>query len=291
MLLLVHGGAGAIRPGKRTLKKLYESISSGYSILKSGGSALTAVAETIKILEDSGHFNAGLGANLQLDGVRRLDASLMEGKSLRAGSVIGLEGIRNPIIAARALMDLPNIMLTNVGAKRVAQGEKIKALPPVHKRDLDRLQKKMRKEKAFMQLFDRYFSTVGAVALDSHGDLAAGASTGGIITMFPGRVGDTPIIGAGIYAENSLGAASCTGIGEYILRLSLAKEVCMNLQNKTPHSAAASSLKRLKRIGGQAGLILIDRGGRFSIMHTTDYMASGYADKKGINIKEAFKNL
>lgn len=291
MLLLVHGGAGTKKPTRKALRKLSESLSAGYEILLQGGSSLNAVIESIKVLEDSGIFNAGLGANYQLDGIRRLDASLMDGKELRAGSVIGLEGIRNPVMAARSVMDLPHVMLTNVSAKRIAASEGIAALPATEKKALDRLSKVAQKEKGFMQLYKRYFSTVGAVALDGHGDLAAGASTGGISAMLPGRVGDTPIIGAGVYAENPLGAISCTGIGEYIIRLCLAKEICMNLKDMTPLKSATVSLKRISQLGGEAGIILLNAYGQFTIMHTTEYMPSGYANRRGLFVKEGFNKI
>ncbi len=291
MILLVHGGAGRKKPTNRALKKLCESLSYGYSILKNGGTALDAVTEAIRFLEDSGIFNAGLGANLQTDGVRRLDASVMEGRNLQAGSVIGLEEIRNPVVAARVVMNLPNIMLTNIGAQKISAKENIPILPSVGKKDMEMLHKNLQKEKVFLQSYGRYFSTVGAVAVDVHGDFAAGASTGGIRAMLPGRVGDTPIIGAGIYAENSLGAVSCTGVGEYIIRLSLAKEICMNLRDKPPYKAASQPLKRLVKLGGQAGIILINRKGFFTILHTTEYMVSGYANNKGIVVEEAFKKI
>jgi len=289
MILIVHGGAGARKPGKQALKKLHESLSSGYNILRNGGTALDAVTGSIRALEDSGTFNAGLGANLQIDGVRRLDASVMEGRELRAGSVIGLEGTRNPIVAARSIMNLPNVMLTNIGAKKIVDREKIPTLPPTDKSNLLRLRQKTQKGKALMQLYKHYFSTVGAVALDEHGDLAAGASTGGIAAMLPGRVGDSPIIGAGVYAENSLGAVSCTGMGEYIIRLSLAKEICMNMKDLSPYKAASFSLRRILRMGGEAGVIVMSKEGGFTIAHTTEYMASGYAYGKRIVVKEGFK--
>lgn len=288
---MVHGGAGSIKPTRKALRKLSEALSTGYEILAGGGSSLNAVIESIKVLEDSGIFNAGLGGNLQLDGIRRLDASLMEGRSLRTGSVIGLEGIRNPVAVARSIMDMPHVMLTHQGAKRIADAEKIPVLPAPDKKALARLEKAKKKEKALMKSYRRYFSTVGAVALDRYGDLAAGASTGGITVMFPGRVGDTPIIGAGVYAENPIGAVSCTGMGEYIIRLSLAKEICMNMKSMVPYKASAFSLKRLLKIGGEAGIILISGKGQFIIMHTTEYMASGYADRKGITVREGFKKL
>jgi beta-aspartyl-peptidase (threonine type) len=291
MLLLVHGGAGTKKPTRKALKKLADSLSTGYEILAGRGSSLNAVIESIKVLEDSGIFNAGSGGNLQLDGVRRLDAALMEGRSLRTGSVIGLEGIRNPVAVARSIMDMPHVMLTHQGAKRIAHAEKIPVLPPPDKKALAGLERAKAKEKALMKSYRRYFSTVGAVALDRYGDLAAGASTGGITVMFPGRVGDTPIIGAGVYAENPICAVSCTGMGEYIIRLSLAKEICMNMKRMLPHKASAFSLKRLLKMGGEAGIILISGKGQFTIMHTTEYMASGYADGKGITVRDGFKRL
>jgi beta-aspartyl-peptidase (threonine type) len=291
MLLIVHGGAGVRRPNKEVLKKLSGSLSSGYKILSKGGTALDAIIESITLLENSGIFNAGSGGNLQLDGVRRLDASLMEGRYLKAGSVIGLEGIRNPIKVARFIMDLPHVMLTNKGAKRIADAKKFEPLPEPDKKSLENLEKTKKREKALTEIYKQYFSTVGAVAIDKQGDLAAGASTGGIRAMLPGRVGDTPVIGSGIYAENSLGAVSCTGMGEYIIRLSLAKEICMNLKTMPPHKASALSLKRLSKIGGEAGIILINNKGRFTITHTTEYMPSGYANKRGIVIKEGFKKI
>jgi len=288
MLLIVHGGAGEQRPTKKTLKTLSGCLLHGYEILENGGTALDAVVGAITVLEDSGIFNAGTGGNLQLDGIRRLDASVMEGKELKTGSVIGVEGVKNPIRLARLIMDLPNTMLTNVGARGIAKANNLDPLPVPDRRALEKLEKIKKREKADVRIFKGYFSTVGAVALDNEGHLAAGASTGGIHVMFPGRVGDTPIIGAGVYAENSQGAVSCTGIGEYIVRLALAKEICMNLGSMPPPAASRRSLKRLVRTGGAAGVIVLDKQGRFSIVHSTQFMAAGYADKKGITVKEGF---
>lgn len=290
MLLIVHGGAGSKKPSGRALKKLAEALSSGYEILKAKGAALDAVTESIRVLEDSGLFNAGMGGNLQIDGVRRLDASVIEGKELQAGSVIGLEGIRNPVLAARLVMTTPHVMLTNTGAYRLAAGGGLPLLPPPDRNLVEKIEKKMRKQKTFMKIYEQYFSTVGAVALDGRGNVAAGASTGGVSKMLPGRVGDTPIIGAGVYADNSLGAVSCTGMGEYIIRLSLAKEVCMNLGAMTPLRAVRSSLKRLTALGGAAGLIVLNRKGGHALMHTTPYMAAGFANRKGIFIQEVTQN-
>ncbi len=291
MLLLIHGGAGEKRSTKKALDKLYEALSSGVEILKNGGTAIDAVVKSITILEDSGLFNAGLGANLQFDGIRRLDASIMDGRDLKAGSVIGIEGIKNPIKLARILMDMPNIMMTNIGAKRIADVNKLEPLPETDKKSMEMLEKIKAKEKEMSRIYNEYFSTVGSVALDKYGNLSAGTSTGGITAMLPGRVGDTPIIGAGTYADNSLGAVSCTGSGEYIIRLSLAKEVCMNIKNMTPLKSALSSLSRLSKIGGKGGLIVINKKGQFALVHSTRYMASGYANENEVVVKVAFNKV
>lgn len=291
MLLIVHGGAGERRPRKHSLKKLSESLSSGYEILSKGGNALDAVVGSITILEDSGIFNAGAGGNLQLDGVRRLDASLMDGKDLKAGSVIGVERIRNPIKLTRIIMDLPNIMLTNIGARRIAKIHSLETLPEPDRKSIKMLEELKKEKNEVARIYKEYFSTVGAVALDRYGNLAAGSSTGGVPAMLPGRVGDTPIIGAGVYAENLTGAISCTGMGEYIMKLSLSKEICMNLKVMSPLRAAQVSLKRLFKMGGKAGIIVIDRKGQFTILHSTRYMASGYVNKKGIVVNAGFEKI
>ena len=185
-------------------------------------------------------------------------------------------------------MDLPNVILTNTGAKKIADAHQLARLPEEDKTALKRLKKTYREEKQVRRLYEEYFSTVGAVALDKSGALAAGSSTGGIHAMLPGRVGDTPIIGAGVYAENPVGAVACTGKGESILRLALAKEICMNLKEMTPLRAARYSLKRLLNLEGRAGVIVINEKGQFAILHSTPYLAAGHVSKKGTVIKERF---
>lgn len=288
MIIIVHGGAGSKKPSKKRLEELKSALETGFRILKEGGPALDAVAQTISQMEDSGVFNAGLGSNLQLDGVRRLDASIMNGSDLNAGSVIGLEGFKNPIKAARLVMDLTHKVLTNRGAGPIAGGNELELLPLPDEGALKRLEEAQAKKSDAMRLYEKYFSTVGAVAWDSAGNLAAGSSTGGIPAMLPGRVGDTPLIGAGVYAENLLGAVSCTGKGEDIIRLCLAKEVCMNMRAKNPMNAVEASFKRLKRFNGAAGVIALNMKGQPVILHTTEYMPAGIADKSGIIVKEAF---
>jgi beta-aspartyl-peptidase (threonine type) len=291
MILIVHGGAGSRKPTERALKKIAQSLAAGYKILKGGGAALDAVVESIAILENSGLFNAGAGGNLQLDGVRRLDASLMEGNTLKVGAAIGIEGIRNPIKLARVIMDLPNVMLTNTGARKLAEAHRLARLREPDETALRKLKRESEKEEKIRRIYKELFSTVGAVALDGNGTLAAGSSTGGIRAMLPGRVGDTPIIGAGVYAENPIGAVACTGKGECILRLCLAKEICVNMKEMTPQKAGRFSLARLLAIEGRAGVIAINGKGQFSLLHSTPYLAAGCVSGKGLVIKERFKRL
>lgn len=291
MLLIVHGGAGFRKPSRKSLAKIADALSSGYQLLRDGVKAGEAVVHSIQILEDSGIFNAGSGGNLQSDGTMRLDASIMQGEDLRAGSVINLEGIRNPILAANLIMGSPHVVMTNRGAHCIARKEKLPLLAEPAAYKLKKLERSLKSHGCLSRFYHKYFSTVGAVALDFQGNLAAGSSTGGIPAMLPGRVGDTPLIGAGVYADNSSGAVSCTGMGEYIIRLSLAKEIVMNLHTLPPRRAIVPSLKRLYALGGEAGVLVINRKGRFCIIHTTEYMPSGYATKKGILVQDSFRRI
>jgi L-asparaginase / beta-aspartyl-peptidase len=289
--LIVHGGAGGRAATRRKLAVLEEALRRGASFLSAASGSLEAVVAALGVMEDSGAFNAGAGGNLQLDGIRRLDASLMEGAAMQAGAVIGLEGVLNPSLAARAVMDLPHVILTNRGASKIARAGGLSELPPPGGESLRRLEKARRSKKELMSLYRKYFGTVGAVAVDEMGNVAAGASTGGVPGMLPGRVGDTPLIGCGVYAENSLGAVACTGLGEYIVRLAMAKEICMHMGGVSPYRAAVYSLTRLKGLGGEAGVIVIGRDGRFTILHTTEHMASGYTDGKKVVVKTGFRRV
>lgn len=287
MIILVHGGAGAKRPLKKALQGIGEALKTGYGVLERGGAALDAVTGAISLMEDSGLFNAGDGSNIQLDGVRRLDAALMEGESLGAGAVIGLEGFRNPIRAAREAMGLPNNVFTNTGAAGIAEKAGLPRLGPPTAKVLERLERARKTEPG--KLYEKYFSTVGAVAMDREGNLAAGSSTGGVFAMLPGRVGDTPLIGSGVYADNRLGAVTCTGRGEEILRVCLAKEVSMLMGGWTAPEAARAALKRLVGLGFQAGFLALDRSGSYAIAHTTAYMAAGTASPEGVFVGTSFE--
>lgn len=291
MLILAHGGAGGKEPPERALRALKQALAVGWKALKAGSGALEAAVEAVALMEDSGLFNAGRGANLQLDGAARLDASVMDGTALRPGSVIGLEGFASPVRAARVVMELPNTVLTNKGAARVAARAGLERLGPPGARALKRLEKARRGAVAAAEAYDEYFSTVGAVAIDCSASVAAASSTGGVLAMLPGRVGDTPIIGSGIYADDLSGAAACTGRGEDILRLCLAKEVCMRMPSLGAEGASMRSLERMRSMGGQAGLIALDRKGRCAMAHTTPYMAAGVAGARGVRVKGAHKRL
>ena len=287
-MMLAHGGAGSRAMTPSQADCLRAALHVGYHLLDRGGSALIAVEHTIRVLERSGLFNAGRGAYLQLDGVRRMDASIMEGDSLRAGAVASIEGVVHPISAARYVMEVTeHVLLVGPMATKFAQHFKLepqKRPAPQLVLSYDLVLKRMRTTR------NRH-GTVGAVAVDWTGTVAAGASTGGIDQMLPGRVGDTPIIGCGVYADNETGAVSMTGWGESIIRLAVAKEICHRLgQGKTPATGVRLVLHQLvARIKGSAGCIVLTPKGRFTIRHTTSYMAAGWWDgRRDPTIRDRF---
>lgn len=261
----------------------------GYHLLDRGSSALVAVEQTIRVLERSGLFNAGNGAHRQLDGVRRMDASIMEGECLCAGAVASIEGIVHPITAARLVMEeTAHVLLVGPLATKFAKHHKIELQKRQATRgrlSYDSMLKRMATKG------DRH-GTVGAVALDQSGTVAAGASTGGIDLMLPGRVGDTPIIGCGVYADNEAGAVSMTGWGESIMRMAVAKEICERLRiGETPALAVRKVFRRLvAKVQGSAGTLVLTPEGRFAIAHVTPHMAAGWWDGTGEPIvKDRFR--
>ncbi len=268
---------------------LEDALVSGYALLRRDDSALAAVEAAIRILEGSGLFNAGVGSRLQLDGVRRMDAALMEGRELRAGAVAGIQEVRHPITAARLVMkETAHVLLVGEQATRFARHFKLERQPArgLPKRSSTRavspatgLASKTLALFRDMTRRDRLGrETVGAVALDADGTVAAGASTGGIDFMLPGRVGDTPLIGCGIYADNQAGAVSMTGLGESIVRIVVAKEIMNRLgSGASPRAAVRFVLNKVvSRVGGAAGALVLTPGGRFAIRHTTPRMSAGY---------------
>jgi beta-aspartyl-peptidase (threonine type) len=273
---------------------LEDSLLAGYDLLRRGDSALSAVEAAIRVLEGSGLFNAGSGAKLQLDRVRRMDASIMEGRELQAGAVAGIEGILHPITAARLVMErTAHVLLAGKPATRFARHlrlERQQSPPRNATRSAATLSIATASTNRSVALFrdmerlDRLGrETVGAVALDLRGSVAAGASTGGIDLMLPGRVGDTPLIGSGVYADDEAGAVSMTGLGESIIRLAVAKEIVQRLaMGAGPASATRLALIRLvSRVRGAAGALVLSRTGQFTIRHTTPRMSAGYLKGAG----------
>lgn len=276
---------------------LSEALRAAYRLLDRGSCAIDAVERAIRLLEASGLFNAGAGARLQLDGTRRLDASLMEGRGLKAGAVAGIESVRHPISAARLVMErTEHVLLAGPPATKLARYFKLArpARPTPEQRkalqaDIRKVERQAGASET-LRLFNDLarnrpagWETVGAVALDRAGTVSAGASTGGITLMLPGRVGDTPLIGCGCYADDEAGAVSMTGVGEGIIRLAMAKAITDRMASgETPALAVRQALSRLgARIKGRAGALVLAPNGRFAIRHNTPYMIAGSWNGRG----------
>ena len=286
---------------------LTDALQAGYQFLKRGAPALDAVEATIRFLEASGLFNAGVGSNLQLDGARRMDASIMEGWKLRAGAVASIQGIRYPITAARLVMEkTAHVLMAGEPASRFAQRFKLERQPPPSRSQRAASQAARRAHGRpepsagkTLELFGKLKlgeafgrETVGAVALDQRGHIAAGASTGGIALMLPGRVGDTPLIGCGVYADDEGGAVSMTGLGESIIRIAVAKEIVDRLEaGASPSLAVRQVLRKLAaRVKGSAGALVLAPDGRWAIRHTTPHMTAGYWTGSGSPVvKDRFR--
>ena len=289
--LAIHGGAGTILRAEMTPKNearhraaLERSLKAGYTILQAGGASLDAVVAAVRVMEDSPLFNAARGAVYNADGRHELDASVMEGASLRAGGVTCVTRIRNPILAARAVMEhSPHVLLAGAGAERFAREHGIAMVRPSWfgtRRRLAALNRELRRRRegaATIATERERHGTVGAVALDRSGNLAAATSTGGLTGKLPGRVGDSPVPGAGNYADNQACAVSGTGLGEAFMRVLLAHEVAARMRHlREPLSrAAAGALAELERVGGTGGLVAIDRSGRIAMPFNTEGMYRG----------------
>lgn len=294
--IVIHGGAGVIRretltPEKEAAyrAKLTEALQAGHAVLARGGTSLDAVGAAIRILEDSPLFNAGKGAVFNHDGQNELDASIMDGRTLQAGAVAGLHHVKNPIELARKVMERsPHVMMVGEGAEAFARAQGIELMPAEYFRTEERweqLQKALEKERASRQLATREekFGTVGAVALDQAGNLAAGTSTGGMTNKRYGRVGDAPIIGAGTYA-NARCAVSATGHGEYFIRYTVARDICARLEYLgLPLKEAASVVVMdvLVKAGGEGGIIAMDAQGQVAMPFNSPGMYRGYMGEDG----------
>jgi beta-aspartyl-peptidase (threonine type) len=272
-MILVHGGAGDHHPGDEPqpcIDGCLEAARAGHAILKAGGSALDAVIAAVVVLEDDPLFNAGTGSVLNADGDVECDASLMTG-DLKAGAVGAVKGIKNPIRLARLVMEkTEHILLVADGAIRFAKEQGVTLVDPASM-ITDRARKKWSRT-----------GTVGAVARDTHGRVAAATSTGGRTRKLPGRIGDTPLIGCGTFAQDGAGAASCTGIGEAIIKTTLARWAIDRLaQGEDPTLTAKAAVSQLPRAGGEGGIILVDSKGRAGFAFDTARMARAQIDPEG----------
>lgn len=291
-VLVIHGGAGVMQKSAMSDQrqaeykaKLEEALQVGENLLKNGATSTDAVVEVIKILENSPLFNAGKGAVFTSSGENELDASIMEGKNLNAGAIAGVKDIKNPITAARAVMEnSDHVLLSGKGASEFAREQKLEIVKnkyfftPSRYESLKRLQKQERERTPADNT-----GTVGCVALDIHGNLCAGTSTGGMTNKKYGRIGDSPIIGAGNYANNKTCAVSCTGHGEYFIRLGVARDISalMEYKNMNVADACAEEIRKLGELGGTGGVIALDAKGNIAMEFNTSGMFRGYIKSSG----------
>ncbi len=310
---MIHGGAGTILKSSMTDEKesaykakLTEALKAGYAEIQKGSSSVDAVAASIIIMEDSPLFNAGKGAVFTAEGKNELDASIMYGKDKSAGAIAGVHTIKNPIKAAIAVMQKSeHVMLSGVGAEQFAKDQNLEIVDPKYfwtKDRWDGLQKLKQKEtlkttKKVSQNtlpesyeIDQKFGTVGAVALDKNGNISAGTSTGGMTNKKYGRIGDAPIIGAGTYANKQVGI-SATGWGEYFIRATAARTVAakMEFQNKDVKTATQETIDEIGEMGGDGGMIALDKDGNIAMPFNTAGMYRGAITDKGEIIIEIYK--
>lgn len=308
--LAIHGGAGTIDRSKMTPEReqehragLERALQTGARILEKGGTSLDAVEATVRVLEDDPHFNAGKGAVFTSAGTNELDAAIMDGSNLKAGAVASVKHVRNPISLARMVMDKSShVMLDGAGAEAFAKEQGVELVDEKYfftQERWDALQQKLKEggkqggaggKKFLVSDQDRH-GTVGAVALDQAGNLAAATSTGGTTNKRPGRVGDSPVIGAGTYANNSTCAISATGDGEYFIRATVAHDVSalMEYRGMKLQDAAQTVLDKVEKLGGTGGLIALDRRGEMALLFNTSWMYRGYIDQAGKAVVEIYR--
>ncbi|MHA1581431.1 MAG: isoaspartyl peptidase/L-asparaginase [Candidatus Baldrarchaeia archaeon] len=283
-VIIVHGGAWNIPDElvKDHIKGVEKAASVGWKILRNGGSALDAVEEAVKTMEDDPTFDAGKGSFLNEEGFVELDAIIMDGSTLDVGAVAAVRNIKNPVVLARKVMELiEHVLLVGEGANKFAEKIGLKTVDPkdlVLEREIERWKQFKEGKISTEDLFGEPKGTVGAVALDKHGNFAAATSTGGVAGKMVGRVGDTPIVGCGAYADNNYGAVSSTGHGEKIMKIVLAKEVINFIaQGCSAQEAADKGIKLIwERLKGGAGVIVIDKNGNIGISYNTPRMAYAY---------------
>ena len=287
--IAIHGGAGAMPRATLSAERerryrdgLEAALDAGYALLEQGGTSLDAVAAAVRMLEDDPVFNAGHGAALTRDGAAELDAAIMDGRQMRAGAVASVRHVKNPIDLARRVMEKSrHVLLVGAGAEEFALEEQFVLVPNHYFRTaerLEQLQSEQRGERVSDLVPAAPQGTVGAVARDAHGNLAAATSTGGLTNKRPGRVGDSPIIGAGTYAKNGGCAVSATGHGEYFIRAVAAHHVCAAVEYRglTLAQAVDEMLHQVLRgLGGDGGLIAVDKNGALVLDFSTEGMFRG----------------
>ena len=308
--LAIHGGAGTIERSKMTPERereyragLERALTASYEILKRGGSSLDATEAAVRVLEDDPHFNAGKGSVFTSAGMNEMDAAIMDGKTLAAGAVVSLKHIKNPIRLARLVMEKSgHVMMDSEGAELFAKEDGIELVDQKYfftQERWDALEKVKAAEKSrtsgagekFLITDQDRHGTVGAVARDQNGNLAAATSTGGTTNKRPGRVGDSPVIGAGTYANNATCAVSATGDGEYFIRATVARDVSalMEYRGISLKDAAQSALDKVAKLGGTGGLIAIDYQGNITLPFNTAGMYRGYVDPNGKFVIEIYR--
>jgi beta-aspartyl-peptidase (threonine type) len=305
--LALHGGAGTFDRERLTAERehacreaLAEALRSGHAVLDAGGGAVDAVAAAVACMEDSPLFNAGRGSVFTHDGRHEMDAAVMSGSDHAAGAVLGVSRVRNPVrLAVEVMRASEHVMLAGAGAEQFAAERDVLLVDPAwfstarRRRQLARVQGIAADELRLSEdeTDDHKFGTVGAVALDRSGDLAAATSTGGMTNKRYGRIGDSPVIGAGTYADNAAGAVSATGHGEYFLRCVVAHDICARVRYADidlQHAADAVIRQRLASIGGEGGVVAMDPGGHVVYSFNTNGMYRGHIDAQGRCVTAVF---
>jgi len=299
IMLVMHGGAGTITRGSMTpekekayREKLEEALRTGHAVLMKGGSSVDAVEAAIRVLEDSPLFNAGKGSVFTHEGKNEMDSSIMRGRDKAAGAVAGVTIIKNPISAARAVMEKsPHVLMVGHGAELFATKMGLEIVDPSYFWTEPRwkaLQEELMKEEKHSAVDanpDKKFGTVGCVALDKNGDLAAGTSTGGMTNKLYGRVGDSPIIGAGTYADNATCAVSGTGHGEFFIRWTVASDIAALMRYNGMSVADAANevvMHKLVEVKGEGGVIALDAKGNLAMPFNSEGMYRGWIGEDGV---------
>jgi beta-aspartyl-peptidase (threonine type) len=307
VVLGIHGGIGVDKiemtpeHDKEVRAGLKSALEAGYARLNAGGTSLDAVEAAIRVMEDLPVFNAGKGAVFTNAGTNELDASIMEGKTKKAGAIAGVTTVKNPITGARAVMEQSkHVLLIGPGADAFAARQGLEIVPPsyfstehrrkaiedIWKREAEAKKKRDAGEAALPEtpVKKSQYGTVGAVSLDRHGNLAAGTSTGGMTSKMAGRVGDSPIIGAGTYADNDAAAISCTGHGEFFIRYAVSHEIVSQMKYRGLSAAEASNdviNRQLKNAGGEGASIVLDRNGNFVTAYNSEGLYRGCITRDG----------